>query len=77
MNVYGRSRFTWVKNSIWFKDQYILAIVEDLETKGMFWIKWPDGTQSKDYYNKTRAREHAMKLAMHQVNGVEEAEQDA
>lgn len=76
MNVYGRSRFTWVKNSLWFKDTYLLAIVEEPEKKGMFRIVWADDTKSKDYYNKTRAREHSMKSAMHIVNGVEEPEWD-
>lgn len=77
MNVYGRSRFKWVRNSLWYKDEYLLAIVEDQSNKGMFHIVWGDGSKSKDYYNKTRAKEHSMKLAMKQINGVEEAEQDA
>lgn len=75
MTIHSRKELKWVKSSLWYKDTYILAIVEDLEQKGMFWIKWPDGTQSDDYYNKTRARNHAMALTLKDMNnGVEEDE---
>lgn len=68
MTVYGRKDLKWVKNSLWNKDNYILAIVPDKNAKGMFWIKWPDGTQSKDYYNKTRAKNHAIALTVGELN---------
>lgn len=75
MTIHSRKELKWVKNSLWHKDNYICAVVEDLEQKGMFWVKWPDETQSKDYYNKTRAKNHAMALTLKDMNdGVEEVE---
>jgi len=30
--------------------------------KGMFWIEWPDGSRSDDFYNYTRASDHMSKI---------------
>lgn len=36
-----------------------MKLVEHSVHKGMFYVQWPDGTLSHDFYNKTRAKEHA------------------
>lgn len=68
MKIFARGEFTWVKNSLWYKDDYLLALVEDKEYPGMFWIKFNDDTQSDDYYNHTRAKEHAVRMVLAQFN---------
>lgn len=71
--MHSRKELSWVKNSLWHKGNYISAIVEDTAHPGMFCIKWPDGSESNDYYNKTRAKDHAIRLALKDLNnGVEE-----
>jgi hypothetical protein len=37
-------------------------IVPDTEFEGMYRIQYPDGVLSEDFYNKTRAKEHASVL---------------
>lgn len=68
MRLYARNEFTWVRNSLWFKDDYLLALVPDEKHPEMFWIKFNDETQSDDYYNLTRAREHAIELVLEEFN---------
>lgn len=68
MRIYGRKNLKWLKNSLWEGDNYKLAIVEDSEHKGMFWLKWPDGVKSEDFYNKTRAVDHAIRLTLQDLN---------
>lgn len=70
--IHGRKEFSWVKNSLWYKDNYILALVPDEEHKHMFWIKWPDGTKSADFYNITRAKQNALTLTLKEMNMEEE-----
>lgn len=36
--------------------------VKDKKFKGMFRVKYPDGSISKDFYNLTRAKEHCAVL---------------
>lgn len=33
-----------------------MKLVEHKAYKGMFYLQWPDGSMSDDFYNKTRAR---------------------
>lgn len=68
MKIFARGEFTWVKNSLWYKDDYLLAIVEDTDITGMFWIEFNDGTKSDDYYNYTRAKEHAIRITLSEFN---------
>lgn len=68
MRIYGSKDLTWVKNSLWLQDNYILAVVPDETHKKMFWIKWPDGTQSTDFYNISRAKDHAVSLTLKDLN---------
>lgn len=34
-----------------------MKLVEHQSHKGMYYVQWPDGTLSADFYNKTRAKE--------------------
>ncbi len=36
-----------------------MKILQDKTYPEMYWVEWPDGTLSADFYNKTRAKEHA------------------
>lgn len=68
MRVYNRKELTWVKNSLWVGDTYICAIVPDETYGNMFWIKWPNGDKSTDFYSLTRAKDHAVNLALEDLN---------
>lgn len=70
MTVHSGSELHWVKNSLWNKDEYILAIVPDSVHKHMFWIKWPDQTQSVDYYNIAHAKDNAVKYTLGLMNSI-------
>jgi hypothetical protein len=39
-----------------------MKLVEHKQHKGMFYLVWPDGSMSDDFYNKTRAKDHAAKI---------------
>lgn len=36
-----------------------MKLVEHSVHKGMFYLEWPDGSKSDDFYNKTRAKYYA------------------
>lgn len=36
-----------------------MKLVEHSVHKSMYYVQWPDGTLSADFYNKTWAKEHA------------------
>ena len=82
MNIYGRDSLRWRKNKLCFrnKTKALFAVVEvnrtgdlgklDEKYESVFWrVEWPDGTLSDDFYNKTRAKEHATRLALRKLNG--------
>jgi len=59
----------WKEGRLFDKKELILEIVPDEVHKHMFWIKWPDGSKSVDFYNITRAKDHAVKLTLGLANG--------
>ncbi len=63
MRVYKRNDFTWKDNKLYLKDRLFFTLVPKL-----FKIRWPDGVESEDIYNKTRAVEHAFLLALKEMN---------
>ena len=65
---HGRNEFKWVRNSLWFKDEYLLAVVPHETLKDMFWIKWPDGDKSEDFYNISRAKDNAVTYGVRKAN---------
>jgi len=40
-----------------------MNIIQDKQCTKMYWIEWPDGELSHDFYNITRAKEHAAVIA--------------
>lgn len=60
MRIYARDEFKWVSNSLWLKDEYLLAVVEENDKPGMWRIVWADDSKSEDFYNKSRAKENAL-----------------
>lgn len=39
-----------------------MKLVEHEKYKGMYYVQWPDGSLSKDFYNRTWAKEHAVTI---------------
>jgi len=65
MTNYGTEVLRWEVNKLFFKEELKAEIVpEDHYGTIMFRIHFPDGTKTKDVYNKTWAKENAMKEAM-------------
>lgn len=68
--MYNRKHLSWVRNSLWYQDTYVLAVVEDYNQKGMYRIVWADDVKSDDYYNLTRAKENAVNYTLTSMNRV-------
>lgn len=39
-----------------------MKLVEHKTHKGMFYLQWPDGSMSDDFYNKSRAEWYAINI---------------
>lgn len=39
-----------------------MKLVEHSVHKGLFYLEWPDGSRSDDFYNKTRAKYYAVNI---------------
>jgi len=68
MTIYGRKDLNWKKNQLFFQDELMFTIVPEKGISPMFRVQWPDGIQSRSYYNKTRAKEHCYELALSSIN---------
>lgn len=77
MSIVGRNRLKWKDNDLFYQDQRVMAVYQKDDDSRLWQVGWNDGTLSVDYYNKTRAKEHAIVMALKELNnGVEESEQD-
>lgn len=64
MKHYGQSDYEWKNNKLYLNDKKTgYSIVPDGGLGKMFKVRWPDGVLSEDYYNLTRAKDHASRLA--------------
>lgn len=61
----GRSRLSWESNILYFQDKAVMSIIPDIS---MFRVQWEDKTTSVDYYNKTRAKDHAVRVFLQSRN---------
>lgn len=39
-----------------------MKLIEHETHKGMYYLEWPDGSRSDDFYSKTRAKDHLAKI---------------
>lgn len=75
MNIIGRSRLEWKEDDLFFQNRKMVSIVPEMNNHNRWWLMWPDETLSADWYNRTRAKENAIKIALRELNnGVEEDE---
>lgn len=64
MKHYGQSDFDWKKNKLYLTGKKTgYSVIEEKGHPGMFRIRWPDGILSEDFYNLTRAKDHASTIA--------------
>lgn len=70
----GRNRLVWKDNKLYCQDQIMCSVEEEPTKKHMFWVVWPDGQTSADFYNKTRAKDHCYGIALKTLNN--EVEED-
>lgn len=57
MKNYGLSDIHWVDEKLYFRGKDVgLRIVPFMLSDVLFRIQWPDGSESVDFYNFTRAR---------------------
>lgn len=81
--VYGRENLTWKGQRLYFKSKIlvetkaapIMGIRPTTYEPTMFYVEWPDGVMSADIYNLTRAKEHAMVIALAKLNNQEISEE--
>lgn len=72
MRIYSSKALKWEGNKLYHPtymgDRYICELIPDEKHPSMFWIEWPGSIRSADYYNFTRARDHAIKLTLTDLN---------
>jgi len=69
MRIYGTNDLEWKGKGLFLKQKNpLIQIVEDTTHKGMYRLLWPDGVKSADFYNFTRAKDHAMTMALRELN---------
>jgi hypothetical protein len=68
MVVYAQDDFLWKGNKLFLKDELLGEVIEDKFIKMVFWVKWPNGDLSQDYYSLTRARDNLVKYSIRTLN---------
>jgi hypothetical protein len=66
-----RSDLTWNNLNLMFRNKKVAWIVPDTKEPAMHWIHWLDKSRSGDFYNMTRAKEHAANVTMRELNRLE------
>ena len=72
MIIVGRDRLKWNKNDLYYQDKKMISIFHGDVNSDLWWLRWPDGIVSADFYNKTRAKEHAIKIVLQELNNTPE-----
>jgi len=72
MKTYSRKDLKWKGYDLMLEDRKLSAIYEKDDNPFMFQVEFLDGVLSEDYYNKTRAKEHAMRIALKELNKTDE-----
>ena len=80
MRVYGSNEFSWKDNRLYLGKKYtgFSVMSDEPEHLGgieMFFVVYPDGVLSKDYYNLSRAKQHCVDEAMSAINTTKESTQ--
>jgi hypothetical protein len=75
--MYERKNLNWLvpkkgNLSLWQGDNYILALVPHEKYEKMFYLAWPDGTKSDDFYNLEHAKENAVRVTLSDLNRIYE-----
>lgn len=74
MRIYARSELRWRKNKLCLGSR-TKALMEVQrysafeEYPECYQVKWPDGVLSEDFYNLSRAKDHAVRIALGKLNG--------
>lgn len=61
MPVYSRKDIKWESNNLILGKKPSGFGIEQVD---MYYVRWPDGALSEDFYNLVRAKEHAISLAL-------------
>lgn len=65
----GKKDITFKEDKLYHKGENTgFSVVRDPDTYLMVRVRWPDGVLSKDYYNMTRAKDHAAALYLETQN---------
>lgn len=59
-----KRHLVWKDNDLFLKDEKLMSVIQDKQYPSQFRLEWPDGVLSKDFYNFTRAKEHAMRIVL-------------
>lgn len=75
MRTYGRDRLVWRPGyHIECEGKFYCSVIPVEGNEKMYKVGWPDGIVSKDYYNLTRAKDHAVKETLKLLNNIVEDE---
>ena len=65
------SNFNWKRNKLYLGEENTGFSVQQkfyASDTNFYWVRWPDGVLSEDFYNLTRAREHCISEATKSIN---------
>lgn len=68
MTIVGRNQLKWKNDDLFYQNRKMISIFLGNSDSDLWWVKWPDGIISADFYNKTRAKEHAIKIILKELN---------
>lgn len=72
MRIYSRTALHWEGYDLFLDDRKLSAIYQKDDNPELFHVEYTDGTLSVDYYNIQRATEHATKIALKELNNIDE-----
>lgn len=67
MRIYSNAEFHWKNNKLYLGKKGTGFSVFNAE-EDLYWMKWPDGIISADYYNLSRAKDNCRQIALTQYN---------
>ncbi len=65
----GRNDLNWKKDKL-YRGKVDTGFAVHPAEDDVWWVRWPDGKLSADYYNRVRAKDHAARLYFNNQNTV-------
>ena len=72
MRIYSRKALHWEGYDLMLEDRKMSGIYQKDDDPRFYQVEYSDGVLSADYYNKQRAKEHAVRIALEELNLTDE-----